>query len=280
MGLGNIGKALIATAVGGPILGANVYAAGEEKAAQDAANQQNIASAREQQNFQERMANTSYQRAMKDMEAANLNPMLAFSQGGASTPTGAMATVAPSSAGMGRAVGKSISESINAASSFTGMANANLQTQSTVGLQSAQAQQSSASAQQAQANIKRMDMQNLQTQAETQKTLQDAKQSAETFQDRKDLLNIERKMKGVDQDWQEKEKWIDNGTKVTSAIGDVTGGIFKGFMRLKDQALQQANSAARNAPKPNQRPTSMRTETYGPKGEHQQTKATSWTYPN
>lgn len=42
----------------------------------------------EAQSFAERMAGTSWQRAVADMEAAGINPAVAFSQGGAHSPGG------------------------------------------------------------------------------------------------------------------------------------------------------------------------------------------------
>lgn len=49
----------------------------------------NAQQAQMNRDFQAQQSATAYQRATKDMAAAGLNPMLAYSQGGASTPSGA-----------------------------------------------------------------------------------------------------------------------------------------------------------------------------------------------
>lgn len=66
----------------------------------NAAMNYNSAEALKDREFQERMSSTAYQRAVEDMKKAGINPILAYAQGGASTPGGSGATITGASMGL------------------------------------------------------------------------------------------------------------------------------------------------------------------------------------
>jgi len=91
MGWGQILGSAVGSLFGGPIgggLGAGLGGFFD----QSGANEYNSAEAAANRNFQANQSATSYQRGMADMKAAGLNPMLAYSQGGASVPVGSAAS--------------------------------------------------------------------------------------------------------------------------------------------------------------------------------------------
>ncbi|WNK14538.1 MAG: DNA pilot protein [Microvirus sp.] len=83
-----------------PLVGGGLQYIGQRQT-----NASNAQQAQQQMEFQNAQTSTSYQRGVKDMQAAGLNPMLAYSQGGAQSGTGAMAQ-------MGNELGSGVSGTI------------------------------------------------------------------------------------------------------------------------------------------------------------------------
>ena len=90
-------------------------------------NAANAAMAQRQMDFQASQTSTSYQRAVMDMQAAGLSPMLAYSQGGAGSGSG-------STAPMGNSAASALSSALGAATTLQTLDN--MRTQNEQGLAS------------------------------------------------------------------------------------------------------------------------------------------------
>jgi len=85
---GGIANALIG---GGAQLLGGILTNQTSRGIADQANMFSAAQSQAQMDFQERMRSTQYQTVVQDLMKAGLNPMLAYTQGGAGTPAGASA---------------------------------------------------------------------------------------------------------------------------------------------------------------------------------------------
>ena len=109
MGLGSIVKSVTKAAksvvsgvssVGSAISGFSpLISGGLSYLGQSSANAWNAAQSAEARNWQEMMRATQYQTAVKDMQAAGLNPMLAYQNGGAGNLSGAVSASAQNALG-------------------------------------------------------------------------------------------------------------------------------------------------------------------------------------
>lgn len=134
-----------------------------------AANESSALNAAAQMAFQERMRASQYQTAVEDMKKAGLNPMLAYQQGGAGTPSGAMGQV--STAKVGNTLGAGVA-------GYQAMQLNNAE----VELKKAAEENTSA------ATIK-TEADTIQTAVNIQKTLEDTKLSQQQYINMQEMLN-------------------------------------------------------------------------------------------
>ncbi|AXH74057.1 MAG: DNA pilot protein [Microviridae sp.] len=127
----NMWPALIAAGIGaaGSLAGGALSSSGQQAANAQTA-QFNAMEAQKNRDFQERMSGSAYQRAMKDMRAAGLNPLLAYQQGGSSTPSGSQASATFENAMEG--MGKGVTSAGGAAARAIELKNTMAQTANTV----------------------------------------------------------------------------------------------------------------------------------------------------
>lgn len=86
--------------------GAGAIASGIEMVGNWITSAQNVHEVRQNRRFQRDMSNTAHQREMADLQKAGLNPILAVTKGGASTPSGSVGHIESPTKDFGQTVAK------------------------------------------------------------------------------------------------------------------------------------------------------------------------------
>jgi hypothetical protein len=204
-------------------------------AATQAVNAQNIAFAQQQTNYQTQMSDTSYQRGVVDMKAAGLNPMLAYSQGGASVPTGVSPQIQSTEPGnIGAGLAQSAAALASGGFDLAKKGSDIQMMQHQADLVDSQKEKQLASAEESFANIHntRQDTSNKFTQGQIlhQKNMQAHHElrSAQAKADEDEMhRDLEKKRFGVDKSLQVPDAVMDRLDQATGLVGNAVGAFTK-----------------------------------------------------